>query len=296
MLITLRGRDRERFRADLRRHRDSFSVNDEDYAAKVLKVSLNTLRRCLQPTTKVALALKRHTFINIFANAGFDPRRYGLRVALPARGSQFGGYQKKDYQFLCGCHFLYRRSLLSAHNINRCVLEIQLNDTKECLSFHEVQHYVSDAGARDEQHYHGDIYLNQERSILSLPAYLDGQVRLTLIHIPQIPLKKERLKMRGAFLTFGIPKGFWQPTLGCVYIEGPNGTKQSNLKELSATIRPGDDRYEELSAELAHTEEHATIITPVMWYKAQLQKSTVISSREFSNSYGASKTTQPRTT
>ena len=70
---------------------------------------------------------------------------------------------------------------------------------KECISFHEMQHYVSDAGVRDEQHYYGDIYLNQERSILSLPAYHEGQVRLTLIHIPQVPLKKERLKMCGAF-------------------------------------------------------------------------------------------------
>lgn len=296
MLISLQGRQRERFRLDLQRHRETFSLNDEDYAAKVLKISLNTLKRCLQPQTKSALALKRHTFINIFANAGFDPKRYGLSVALPAQGSQFGGYQRKNYQFLCGRHFLYRRSLLSTQNINRCVLEIRLNDVKECLSFHEVQHYVSDSGVRDEQHYYGDIHLNQERSILSLPAYFEGQVRLTLIHIPQVPLKKERLKMRGAFLTFGVPKGFWQPTLGCAYLEGPMETKQANLKDLSTTIRPGDDRYDELSAELAHTEEHATIITPLVWHKAQAQVPAFAALREHSSSQALQrKTTLPRT-
>ena len=47
------------------------------------------------------MTLKRCTFISVFAN-GFDPERYGLVAALPAQGSQFGGYQKKDYQFVCG--------------------------------------------------------------------------------------------------------------------------------------------------------------------------------------------------
>ena len=269
MLISLQGRQRERFRKDLHHHRETFSLNDADYAAQVLKISLNTLKRCLEPETGAALTLKRSTFISVFANAGFDPKRYGLVAALPAQGSQFGGYQKKDYQFLCGRHFVYRRSFLTALNINRCVLEISINEMKECLSFHEIQHYVSDSGVRDEQHYDGDIYMNRERSILSLPAYFEGQVRLTLIHIPQIPLKKEPLKMRGAVLTFGVPKGFWQPTAGCVYVEGPVTARQANLKDLSATIRPGDERYDVLSAELAHTEEHATIMTPLIWHKAR---------------------------
>ena len=215
MLISLQGRQRERFRKDLQGHRETFSLNDVDYAAQILKISLNTLKRCLQPKTSPTLTLKRSTFISVFANAGLDSKRYGLIAALPAQGSQFGGYQKKDYQSLCGRHFVYRRSFLTAQNINRCILEISINDVKECLSFHEVQHYVSDSGVRDEQHYTGDIYMNRERSILSLPAFFEGQVRLTLIHTPQTK-KNEQLKMRGALLTFGVAKGFWQPTAGCV--------------------------------------------------------------------------------
>ena len=269
MLISLKAQQRERFRHDLQRHRETYSLNDADYSARVLKISLNTLKRCLQPKAKDSLTLKRSTFISVFTNAELDPKRYGLIAALPAQGSGFGGYQKKDYDFLCGRHFVYRRSFLTAQNINRCILEISANDIKECLSFHEVQHYVSDSGVRDEQHYTGDIYMNRERSILSLPAHFEGQVRLTLIHIPQVPQKKEPLKMRGALLTFGVPKGFWQPTAACVFIEGPIGTKHGNLRDLSLTIREGDDRYDELSAELAHTEEHATIITPLIWHKAR---------------------------
>lgn len=75
--------------------------------------------------------------------------------------------------------------------------------------------------------------------------------------------------MRGAVLTFGVPKGFWQPTAGCVFIEGPITAKPGNLRDLSRTVRPGDDRYDELSAELAHTEEYATIITPLIWHKSR---------------------------
>jgi hypothetical protein len=272
MLIRLKGQYRERFRKDLQRHRETYSLNDADYSALILKISLNTLKRCLQPKAKDSLLLKRSTFISVFTNAKLDPKRYGLFAALPAQGSEFGGYQKKDYDFLCGRHFIYRRSFLTAQNINRCILEISANDVKECLSFHEVQHYVSDSGVRDEQHYSGDIYMNRERSILSLPAYFEGQVRLTLIHIPQVPQKKEPLKMRGALLTFGVPKGFWQPTAACVFIEGPVRTKQGNPKDLSLTIREGDERYDELSAELAHTEEHATIITPLIWHKARFSQ------------------------
>ena len=183
MLISLNGPQRERFRKDLQRHRDTFSLNDADYSARVLKISLNTLKRCLLPKAQNPLTLKRSTFISVFANAELDPKRYGLIAALPAQGSEFGGYQKKDYDFLCGRHFIYRRSFLTAKNINRCILEISVNDMKECLSFREAQHYVSDSGVRDEQHYSGDIYMNRERSILSLPAYFEGQVRLTSIHI-----------------------------------------------------------------------------------------------------------------
>ena len=124
----------------------------------------------------------------------------------------------------------YRRSLLTTQSINRCVLEIRLNDVKECISFHEMQHYVSDAGVRDEQHYYGDIYLNQERSILSLPAYHEGQVRLTLIHIPQVPLKKERLKMRGAFRHSGCQKAFGNRRWAVCISKGQSSPNEPTLR------------------------------------------------------------------
>ena len=269
MLIGLHGRQRARLRRDLQAHRETFSLNDADYAGRVLKISVNTLKKCLQPKSEAVLTLKRQTFVSIFANAGLDPKHYGLSITLPIKGSQYGGYQKANYRFLCGCYFLYRRSFLSARNITRSILEIEMNENRECLSFHELHFYVSDNGVRDEQHYYGDVYLNQERSILSLPAYFEGQVRLTLIHMPQRPVGKEKLKMRGAVLAFGVPKGYWQPTVSAVFIEGPVERSNPNLRDLSKTIPGGTEEFTLHSAELSHTEEYATIMTPLMWHKLQ---------------------------
>ncbi len=265
----LSGQQKDRFQTDLRAHREAFSLSDADYAERVLRVSLNTYKKCVQSNGTASLSLKRHTLINIFGNAGLNPKDYGLSVTLPCQGSQFGGYLKRDYQLLCGRFFLYRRSFLTGRNITRGVLEIYANDLKECLSFHEFQRYVSDAGIPDEMHYTGDIYMNQERSLLSLPAYSEGQVRLTLLHMPHKPVGKEKLKMRGALLTFGIPQGYWQPTVSCVYIEGPIDGRHPAPRDLCGTIPTGTREFAALSAELVHAEERATVMTPLMWRKAR---------------------------
>ena len=48
MNISLFGPRRVRFSADLRAHRETFSLNDAEYADQVLKVSLNTYKKCVK--------------------------------------------------------------------------------------------------------------------------------------------------------------------------------------------------------------------------------------------------------
>ena len=189
MSISLSGRQRDRFKADLQAHRETFSLNDGEYADQVLKVSLNTYKKCVQANGP--LALKRHTFVNIFANTALDPRNYGLAIGVPSQVSPFGGYQKNDYKFLCGRFFLYRRSFLTARHITRSILDIRPSESHECLSFTELHYYTSEVGAREESRYHGDVYMNQERSILSLPAYSQGQVRLTHLQPERLGAKRQ---------------------------------------------------------------------------------------------------------
>jgi len=270
MTISLTGQHRDRFIAELRAHRGTFLISDAEYAEQVLKVSLNTYKKCVRSAGRAPLKLKRHTLISVCTRVGLDPKAFGLSIGIPAKISPFGGYRKDDYGFLTGTFFLYRRSFLTARHITRSILEIYSSDTKECLEFHELHHYVSKSGVRDEQHYGGDVHLNEERSVLSMPAYFGGQVRLTLLLMPEHAGGKVRpLKMRGAALVFGIPRGYWQPTLSCVFVEGPIDDRRSNLKELCKTILAGTEEYAPLSAELAHAEDHATIMTPLMWSKLQ---------------------------
>jgi hypothetical protein len=265
MAISLSGRGLDRFKADLRAHRETFSLNDADYADQVLKISLNTYKKCVQPGDE-PLALKRHTFVNIFANTSLDPKRYGLGITLPTDTSPFGGYQKSEFQFLCGRFFLYRRSFLTARHITRSILEIRPSESHECLSFSELHYYTSETGSREEIHYSGDICINHERNILSLPAYSQGHVRLTLLQ-PERLGNKGRVKMRGALLTYGNPKGFWQPTVSCIYVDGPIEDKRPHPRDLCKTIVAGSEDYSALCDELVRIEEHATINTPLMWAK-----------------------------
>ena len=100
-------------------------------------------------------------------------------------------------------------------------------------------------------------------------AHFEGQVRLTLVHMPQKLSPHERVKMRGGLLAFGIPKGYWQPVLASVFIEGPITGKHPDLKTLCRTIRAGAADFVRLSTELAHTEEHSTINTAMLWQRTQ---------------------------
>jgi hypothetical protein len=230
MSILLTGHHRDSFVAALRAYRETFSISDAEFAEEVLKVSLNTYKKCVRSSESAPLTL--------------------------------------DYDFLSGRFFLYRRSLLTARHITRSILEIGPSETKECLQFHELHHYVSESGVRDEQHYRGDIFLNAERTVLSMPAYFGGQVRLTLLLMPEHASGKDKpLKTRGAALLFGISRGYWQPAVTCVFVEGPLADRRSKMKDLCKTIYARSDEYGPISAELKHAEEHATIMTPLMWSK-----------------------------
>jgi hypothetical protein len=266
MTTSLTGRHLVRFSADLRAHRATFSLNDAEYADQILKISLNTFKKCVQPDGD-SLSLKRHTLLSVLANAGLNPRSYGLPLALPSQSSPFGGYHTSDYDHLCGRFFLYRRSFLTARNITCSILDIRPSESHDCLTFNELHYYVADGGVRDEIHYDGNVHMNQERSVLSMPAYFEGQVRLTLVQPER--LGKSKVKMRGAVLAFGNPKGYWQPTVSGVYVDGPVETKASHPRNLCRTILEGSEEHATLSAELARVEEHTTIMTPLMWAKLQ---------------------------
>jgi hypothetical protein len=88
--------------------------------------------------------------------------------------------------------------------------------------------------------------MNRERSILSLLAYFEGQVRLTLLQ-PERMGSRGKIKMRGAVLAFGNPKGYWQPTVSSVFIDGPVEEKCAHPRELCKTVLGGSDEHAALA-------------------------------------------------
>jgi hypothetical protein len=88
-MIVLEGADYARFKTDLREHRARFALNDVEYAEQVLKISLNTFKKCVNSADRVALT--RPTFLHLFANTGLRPKDYGLPLTLPAEDSPYGG-------------------------------------------------------------------------------------------------------------------------------------------------------------------------------------------------------------
>ena len=81
--IILEGDHYARFRADLLAHRDKFPLNDADYVDQVLKISLNTFKKCVNAAGH--LALTRPTFLHIFVSTGLNPKDYGLAMACLQR-------------------------------------------------------------------------------------------------------------------------------------------------------------------------------------------------------------------
>jgi hypothetical protein len=266
MNIVLSGRERARFAADLAAHRAECHQNDADYARLILRVSLNTLKKCLDPDEAGPLSLKRQTLIAICSGTGLDPAQYGLNVKLPSRGSQFGAYTKVDFGFVAGLYFLHRRSFLTGSNINRSLLDIHWNDRDQCLSFQEQLRYRSDGGVQQRQDYAGNVYIHRDRVLMSLLSNDAGELRILMTHTPNRPTGRARpaLKLYGVMLTHGFPRGYFQPVVSAVQIETAPVSGTLVAEKVCRTISAGDGEFERLSHDLKHAEEHAVIMTPLL--------------------------------
>ena len=268
MSIDLIGDDRIRFGRDLERHRDAYPIKDADYAERVLGISLNTFKRCINAEGHPRLALKRHSFISIFQRAALDPARYGMNIMLPIYGARHGGYGHDEYTYLAGRFIFHRRSFLTASNIVRGVLDITWSEPQQCFTFLEVLAYVTDSGVPYETTNQGEIHIQKERNLMFLLACQDGAVRLTMLHIPERPeahRPAQAVRTRGALLTYGNPRDFYQPIVTAIVLEKRSDKLTGDPVKLCATIRPGSAGYAVPSADLRHAEEHAVVMTPMLW-------------------------------
>ncbi|KAB2851056.1 MAG: hypothetical protein F9K44_02860 [Hyphomicrobiaceae bacterium] len=269
MNIVLSGRHRTSFAEDLAAHRGECHENDADYARLILRISLNTLKKCLEPDPARPLSLKRQTLIAICTSAGLDPARYGLNVKLPSRGREYGAYTKADFGFMAGRYLLHRRSFLTGSNINRSLLEIRWNDREQCLSFQERIRYRSDGGVPQQFEYNGEIFMHRDRVLMSMLSNDAGELRMIMSHTPNRPAGRARsaFKLHGVMLTHGFPRGYFQPVVSAVQIESVPASATISVDKACRTIAPGDPDFDRLGHDLKHAEEHATIMTPLLQRK-----------------------------
>lgn len=267
MLIHLAAGPRRKFRDDIAAHRAASVLTDADYALKVLRVSLNTLKKCLDRSP--TLSLKRQTYNSIVANLGLDPARYGTASERqPAARNNYGGYGKADFGFIVGQYLVHRRSFLTAENITRTVLEITWNDQKGCLSFLEHIRYVSDGGVSQAFEYAGDIYMHADRMLMNLLTVQEGEARLMTMHTPSRRSSNTRgpIRTAGVLLTHGYPKRFFQPVVTAVTVEQLAKTRSpAQLLAMSQTLKPGSEEFVKAAADLKLAEEHALVLTPLMF-------------------------------
>ena len=272
MPLELPASHRRKFAEHLRRHRDRHSVTDLEYSDNILKVSINTYKKCLEANAKAPLALQRATFVKLFENAQLEPSDYGMNFNLPLHNQAHGGYTQDDYGFIAGRYLTHRRSFLTGANITRSVLDITWNVDGAFLAFHEHLHYIADNGAEQHGSYKGEIFMHKDRVLMSLLTIRDGEVRVTMVHVPEKrPLKhvNNPVKMLGALVTHGYPKHFFQPVVSPVLIEeAPSAATASPVDKLCGTISPDDREFARVAKELQHAEDHAVVMTSLLARKA----------------------------
>jgi hypothetical protein len=272
---------RVQLRQALLRHRQSYELSEADYVKKVLKIALNTYKKCIETTDVEPLHLKRHTLIGLMKVAKLTPETLGIDVLMPTVSDQYGGYEPSEFKDLVGQYFVHRRSFLTAKNFVRGVLEIRIDDEKRCLAFEEYHNYIADSGLRDSFSYTGEIYINAPRTLFSMVAVRDGQVRLLMTQRPEqisrgisgiSPQQRGATRMRGALLTHGFARNFWQAAVSAVALESLPPSMWRHARDLCRTIKPDDAEFAAIALEIAYAEEHATTMTPLMFTKVHAEK------------------------
>ncbi len=266
MDVVLTGAQRERLRQDVAHHRAESPHNDADYAQQILRVSLNTFKKIVGPGDR--LGLKQRVFRAVVGNAGLDAAAYGAGLSIPKQALQFGGYSRADFGYLIGRYLIYRRSFQDGVAISRAVLDIQWNEPLSCLSFVEMRRYRVDGGAWQANDIRGNIHMHAERVLMGLLAIDEGDVRLTLLHIPSrlaIGTPIGTVRSSGFVLTHGYPKRFFQPVVSPVAIEALGSTRRGlSPNDLNTLITPDAPGHAELDLDLRMAEEHATVVTSLM--------------------------------
>ncbi len=278
--IALESAPRAILRHALIKHRLRHELNEAEYVKSVLKIALNTYKKCVA-VEDAALILKRGTLMSLLKATRLAPVALGLDIEMPSIVEQFGNYDPHNFAYLVGTYFLHRRSFQSANNIVRGVLEIHIDEQKRCLCFEEYNNYLSDGGMPDQNRYTGDIHVDEERSVFSFLALVAGKPRLMTTQGAvwdnigtAASLDRGGIRLRGALLAHGRGRGVSQPTITAVALESLHNREWKQARTKCRTITPDDAEFALAERELIYAEDLSTVMTPMIHVRRSIQQTS----------------------
>lgn len=264
MGIELDDATRQRLRRDLMEHRATHPVSDLEYVRRVLKISLNTFKRCIADTSG-PLRVKRQTLRAIAGSLRLRTSDYPLPFVVPEPAALQGGYEREAFAFLVGRYVQYRRACDGGKNLSRSTVDLFSDEERGCLGFAEQTRRATPSGPAQTIAFRGEVFMHGERMLMSLLGIVEGEVRLTLLHTPKrrpgMP-DADAIGMRGAQLAHGAPKGYVQPVVTPVLLEearhspgrgGPDGV-----------VTPADPDFRRADRILADIEMGSVVMTPLL--------------------------------
>ncbi len=258
----LEGTARANFGEDLLRARKSSSSSDADFANRELRISLNTYKKCIDPSG-APLRLRRSTLVAIIRACKLDPTRFGLEFPVSRqRPRDPGSYARNDLGFLEGSYIQVRRLPSVESAIAVSTLNFTWDDARSLLTFHESTHAL-DNGASEPRVYRGDVHLQQDRSVFGLLSVENGETRLSLVHTPDLQKPGRRttahapgtFRLHGVQLAPGAPNGTLRPIVSAIYLEHVSSAHLDVATLQSGILSANHPAFGRLTSELHHIEE-----------------------------------------
>jgi hypothetical protein len=268
MSVILSGETRSRLRTVLSEHRARSIMTDADYCEDMLRVSLNTFKKCIG--SEPHLSLKRHTLTGLLARIGTSLPELEHAAATTPVNVDYGGYTRESHGYLEGRYMVFRRHFSRPENITRAVLDIAWDTTASALRWSELRRFRSEAtGEMVANDMHGHVTMHQERILMGLLCVDRGDARLTLLHVPPRHAFASKLgfsESLGVVVTHGYPKRFFQPVVSPIAIKSVEAKKRHAPPEtLCKILTPGTTEFETANRHLCIAEEQSCEMTSLTW-------------------------------
>jgi transcriptional regulator with XRE-family HTH domain len=188
-----------------------------------------------------------------------------LKVEVPDAGAlteitddRHGGYTKRAFAKYAGRYAAYRWSYDTARYVIRTVFTLSWSSAHACGVFQENQRFKNAMGKLIDRSQGGEVYANNEASVLHLLTVNDGLLRL----ITLTKMQEFDTVMRGSVLTQSRRTFSQQPAISPVILEKlGDEVSDEGATRLVGEITPTEPDYAGIVAALDKTEREVVLST-----------------------------------